>query len=138
MSATTVVAEHILTRTKEQLKVANPQFGAAIKEIERVQREIGAPDKEPRTVHAIQGVNEQGSFYLEMKMQDTRRQGWEEGRKQGLEEGIRGGEMEGSHRDRRDGTNGIRVTWELGNKRLQPETAPSEQSGQGSAKVRLC
>jgi len=42
-----------------------------------------------------------------MKIQDARRQGWEEGRKQGLEGGICGGEMEGPRKATSYGSLGI-------------------------------
>ena len=72
-----------------------------------------------------------------MKIQDVKRQGWEQGTMQGLEEGVRGGEMEGpatavAMEPRGEGT---RVMWSLGPK--DPNTqGPSKPSGQGCAKAR--
>ena len=51
-----------------------------------------------------------------MEIQDTERQGWEEGRKRCLEEGMRSGEMEGPCHGGRDETKGSRVMWELRHK----------------------
>jgi len=124
MSAATVArreAEHMLTRTQEQLQVAKSQFDAATKEIERAQAEIDALDKERQEAEesARRARERARELLLEMKIQDARRQGWEEGRKQGIEEGIRGGEMEGSRHGRRDGTQESRMMWEVGHKRLQ-------------------
>lgn len=124
MSAATVArreAEHMFTRTQEQLHTARSQFDAAVKEIERAQAEIDVLDKERQEAEdsARRARERARELLLEMKIQDARRQGWEEGRKQGLEEGIRGGEMEGSRHGRHDGTKESRVMWELGHKRLQ-------------------
>ena len=114
-------AEHMLTRTQEQLQIAKSQFDVAVKEIERAQGEIDALDKERQEaeVSARRARERARDLLLEMKIQDARRQGWEEGRKQGLEEGIRGGEMEGSRHGRHDGTKESRAMWEIGHKRLQ-------------------
>ena len=75
-----------------------------------------------------------------MKIQDAKRQGWEKGRKQGPEEGIRGGEMEGSCHGRHDGTEGSRVVWELGHKRLRHAKAQQAKAArQRESKVlRFC
>lgn len=69
MSAATVAAEYMLTRTQRQLQVAKSQLGAAVKEIERVQREIGVLDQERQgakdsTPYARERAKE---FLLEMR-----------------------------------------------------------------------
>ena len=114
-------AEHMLTRTQEQLHLAKSQFDGAVKEIERAQREIDALDKERQEAEgsARRARERARELLLEMKIQDARRQGWEEGRKLGLEEGTRGGEMEGSRHGRRDGSQESRAVWDLGHKRFQ-------------------
>ena len=124
MSAATLArreAEHMLTRTQEQLQVAKSHFDAAVNEIERAQGEIDALDKERQEAEesARRARERARDLLLEMKIQDARRQGWEEGRKQGLEEGIRGGEMEGTRHGRHDGVKESRTMWEIGHKRLQ-------------------
>ena len=124
MSAATLArreAEHMSTRTQEQLQVAKSQFDAAVKEIERAQGEINALDQERQEAEesARRARERARELLLEMKIQDARRQGWEEGRKQGLEEGIRGGDMEGSRHGRRDGAKESHVMWEVALKRLQ-------------------
>ena len=113
--------EHMLTRTQEQLQIAKSQFDAAVKEIDRAQEEIDALDKERQEAEAsARRARERArDLLLEVKIQDARRQGWEEGRKQGLEEGIHGGEMEGSRHGRHDGAKESRTVWEIGHKRLQ-------------------
>jgi hypothetical protein len=129
-------AEHMLTRTQEQLQVAKSQFDAAVKEIERAQTEIDALDKERQEAEssARRARERARELLLDMKIQDARRQGWEEGRKQGLEEGIRGGEMEGSRHGRRDGTKESRVMWELGHKRLQHAKAQRAKADKATRK----
>ena len=114
-------AEHMLTRTQEQLHLAKSQFDSAVKEIERAQGEIDALDKERQEAEdsARRARERARELLLEMKIQDARRQGWEEGRKLGLEEGTRGGEMEGTRHGRRDGSQESRAVWDLGHKRFQ-------------------
>ena len=74
---------------------------------------------------------------MEMKVQDVKRQRWEQGTKQGLEEGVRGGEMEGP-------ATAVamepRVPESHGRLDLNdPNTqGPSKHSGQGCAKARCC
>ena len=139
MSAATVArreAEHMLTRTQEQLQIARSQFDAAVKEIERAQTEIDALDKERQEAeYSARRARERArELLLDMKIQDARRQGWEEGRKQGLEEGIRGGEVEGSRHGRRDGTKESHVVWELGHKRLQHAKAQQAKANKAARK----
>ena len=139
MSAATVArreADHMLTRTQDQLQVAKSQFDAAVKEIERAQREIDSLDRERLEAEdsARRARERARELLLEMKIQDARRQGWEEGRKQGLEEGTRGGEMEGSRHGRRDGTREGRVKWEIGHKRLQHSKAQQAKAGKAARK----
>jgi len=71
----------MLTRAPKQLQVANSQFVAAVKEIERPQPKIDTLDKDG----ACRARGRPRVLLLEMKVQDVRRQGWEEGREQGLE-----------------------------------------------------
>jgi hypothetical protein len=114
-------AEQMLARTQEQLQVARSQFDTAVKEIERAQGEIDALDKERQEAEdsARRAQERAKELLLEMKVQDARRQGWEEGMRQGIEEGARGGEMEGSRHGRRDGAKESRVIWEVRSKRFQ-------------------
>jgi len=107
MSAATIArreADHMLTRTQDQLQVAKSQFDAAVKEIERAQREIDALDRERLEAEdsARRARERARELLLEMKIQDARRQGWEEGRKQGLEEGTRGVPPRPSRWDQRE------------------------------------
>ena len=72
-----------------------------------------------------------------MKIQDVKRQGWEQGNKQGLEEGVRGGEMEGpatfiAMEPR--GPERTRVIWSLGSKRPQHARARQAQADKAARK----
>ena len=129
-------AEHMLTRTQEQLQVAKSQFDAAVKEIDRAQGEINALDKERQEAEAsARRARERArDLLLEMKIQDARRQGWEEGRKQGIEEGVRGGEMEGSRHGRHDGAKESRKMWDIGHKRLQHAKAQQAKADKAARK----
>jgi len=108
----------MLTRTQEQLQIARSQFDAAVKEIEHAQAKIDTLDKEQQEAEysAHRARERARGRLLDMKIQDARRQGWEEGRKQDLEEGIHGGEMEGSRYGCHDGTKESHVIWGLGHK----------------------
>ena len=129
-------AEHMLTRTQEQLHLAKSQFDGAVKEIERAQREIDALDRERQEAEdsARRARERARELLLEMKIQDARRQGWEEGRRLGLEEGARGGEMEGSRHGRRDGTQESRAVWDLGHKRFQHAKAQQVKAAKAARK----